>query len=88
MIIIGIGSDIIYMREYLMLFYSTLIGTLEVTDRYPHAIGIVMSETFGVVKKATAIAVRVLDAVGEGPTRYIFYDYVISNSYLTAVTNS
>lgn len=31
-----------------------------------HVAGTVMSDTFGVAKKATAVAVRVLDAEGRG----------------------
>ena len=38
-----------------------------------HCAGTVMSDTWGVAKKATAFAVRVLDQNGSGSTRYIFY---------------
>ena len=45
-------------------------------------VGTIIGQKYGVAKKATAIAVRVLDATGEGSLAYV---YIQSHVFYTSV---
>ena len=50
-----------------------------------YTVGTIIGQTYGVAKKATAIAVRVLDATGKGSGAYVYairlslYDIMMNN---------